>query len=535
MSANRVAVIGAGLAGLVTIKSCLEEGLEVTCFEKTAAIGGNWQFKEDDVSVFRNTELTSSKYITAFSDFQMPEDFPYFIKHTQYFQYLCDYATRFGLNKHITFNSIIKSADRREGKWRVTIDGPEGKYEEVFDYLAVCTGLNGIPNIPDFPGMDKFKGEIVHSGHYKDAEPFRDKRVVVIGGGESGGDILAELASVAKELTMSLRRGPFIMYKLDEETSIPADSFHCRATYHMPPCIYAPLEMVFQNVLTFIKRGQRPYEIRQQLIDKSGGSYHQQYLVKSDKFIQTLAKEGVQLCEGVESFTQEGVCFTDGNKAVADVAIICSGFKIDFPFLPVDTSQWDWRDLYKKVVHPDLERVGFIGFARPDIGAQPPVVELQARYFAALASGRKKLPASDEMARIIEEDRAETTHLKPVVCERVTGIVPIVPYMYELADLVGCRPQLRKLLLKPRVLWAVLFGTFAGPHFRLHGPNADPNAEAIIKQEGAHLFKLKKPVEMLSFGGTQVIWGLGSLLVYPIAKLLSSVFGIRSMRPKIDY
>ena len=241
------------------------------------------------------------------------------------------------------------------------------------------------------------------------------------------------------------------------------------------------------------------------------------------------------MCEGVERFTEHGLRFTDGEEVTADVVIVCSGFKIDFPFLPIDCSNWDWRNLYKKIIHPDLDGVGFVGFARPDIGAQPPVTELQARYFAALASGRRTLPEKAAMAAIIEADRAEITRLKPLVCERVTGIVALVPYMYELADLIGCRPLLRKLVGKPALFWAILFGTFAGPHFRLHGPHADPNAEAIIKHDGAHLSKLRKPVDVLSFLGVQLIWGLGSLLVYPVAKLLSSVFGVRRMQPRIDY
>ena len=81
MNNKKVAVIGAGIAGLVTIKSCLEEGMEVVAFEKTDSIGGNWKFKEGEVSVFRNTELSSSRYITGFSDFPIPDSYPHWFDH----------------------------------------------------------------------------------------------------------------------------------------------------------------------------------------------------------------------------------------------------------------------------------------------------------------------------------------------------------------------------------------------------------------------------------------------------------------------
>ncbi len=117
MNKKKVAVIGAGIAGLVTIKSCLEEGLEVLAFEKSDYMGGNWKFKEQEVSVFRNTELSSSKYITAFSDFPMPEHYPHFLKHEQYLEYLLDYARHFNLKEHIKFGISVDSLKRQGEKW----------------------------------------------------------------------------------------------------------------------------------------------------------------------------------------------------------------------------------------------------------------------------------------------------------------------------------------------------------------------------------------------------------------------------------
>ena len=528
-------VIGAGLAGLVAIKSCLEEGLEVQAFESAQRLGGNWQFKEDGVSVFRYTELTSSTYLTAFSDFPAPEHFPHFMLHDQYLDYLLAYARRFDLERHVQFGSHVTAIRRSGAKWRVQVacTGVERSFE--CDAIAVCTGLNEEKNLPADETIQEFRGDIVHSSAYKDSGPYRGRKVVIVGGGESGGDILDEVSRVATQTTLSLRRGVFVMPKLDALMTLPGDWFHHRSTYHLPPAVYGPIETAFQAVFDLVGGDRRAWEFRRPLISLSGGSYHQQFITKSDTFCHALTRPSVVLKPGIERFGRDGVFFTDGSNAKADAVIYCSGFKVSFPFLPIDSTAWDWRDLYKKIFHPQLPGVGFVGFARPHIGAIPPVTELQARYFAGVASGRLSLPSQERMRSIIERDARKTTRQKPLVCERITSVVSFIPYMYELADLIGCRPKLRRLLRRPVVWWSVLFGTVAPPHFRLCGPHASEEAAAVIERGGLHLRRLKTPVDKLVFVGLQLVWGVSGILGYPVFKLVSFLPGLRFLKPEVDF
>ncbi|WP_019504300.1 NAD(P)-binding domain-containing protein [Pleurocapsa sp. PCC 7319] len=535
MEKKKVAIIGAGLAGLVTIKSCLEEGMEVIAFEKNERLGGNWHFQEGGVSVFRHTELTSSKYLTAFSDFPMPENFPHFLKHEQYLDYLLDYARHFDLQRHIKFEATVTRMQRQEGKWLLNVSHGGTVSRCEFDAVAVCTGLNEKRNLPAIPNQENFQGKIVHSSAYKDNIPYREQNVVIVGGGESGGDILNEISQVAKEVTLSLRRGVFVMPKLDKTMTLPGDYFHHRSTYHFPPAIYDRIETLFQNLFNFINRRQKAWQIRQKLIELSGGSYHQQFITKSDVFLTALAQPHVFLKPAIQRFDTDGVVFADGSKVKAEAVIFSSGFKVFFPFLPIESRGWDWRKLYKNIFHPELTNLGFIGFARPNIGAIPPVTELQSRYFAGVASGRLSLPSLAEMESVIKRDARETAKLKPLVCERVTSIVSFVPYMYELAGLIGCRPILKQLLNRPLVLWSVLFGTVAPPHFRLCGPHADPKAFEIIAQEGLHLQKLKTPQEKFLFFAFQIIWGVGGILSYPLFKAVYRLPGCKLLEPQLDF
>ncbi|KAG7272314.1 LOW QUALITY PROTEIN: hypothetical protein CRUP_011239 [Coryphaenoides rupestris] len=151
---RRVAVIGAGSSGLVCIKTCLEEGLDPVCFESSHDIGGLWRFKEnpepDRASIYHS--------------------FPNYMHHSLIIEYFRAYAEHFQLTKHIRF------------QWDVETESSEGnRQKHIFDAVMVCIGHHCQPNLPlhDFP---------------------RGKKVVVIGIGNSGGDIAVELSRVTKQL-----------------------------------------------------------------------------------------------------------------------------------------------------------------------------------------------------------------------------------------------------------------------------------------------------------------------------------------------
>ena len=125
----KVAVIGAGACGLPAIKCCLDEGLEVVCFEREGDIGGLWNYKdsarEDQSTVLRSTVTNACKEVMSFSDFPMPAEFPPFLRHDRLLEYFRLYADEFGLLRYIRFQTdvieVLRTADfERSGRWAVT-------------------------------------------------------------------------------------------------------------------------------------------------------------------------------------------------------------------------------------------------------------------------------------------------------------------------------------------------------------------------------------------------------------------------------
>ncbi|XP_044054169.1 flavin-containing monooxygenase 5-like isoform X2 [Siniperca chuatsi] len=231
---RRVAVVGAGSSGLACIKCCLDEGLEPVCYESSDDIGGLWRFKEnpepDRASIYHSVIINTSKEMMCFSDFPIPAHFPNFMHNSLIMDYFRMYADHFQLTKHIRFNTKVLQVKQRSdfshsGQWDVETENKDGKKEKhIFDAVMICIGHHCYPNMPlhDFPGIDTFKGKYFHSRDYKTPEEWRNKKAVVIGIGNSGGDIAVELSRVTKQLFLSTRRGAWILNRVGDN-GIPLD------------------------------------------------------------------------------------------------------------------------------------------------------------------------------------------------------------------------------------------------------------------------------------------------------------------------
>lgn len=225
-SIPKALVIGAGPSGLVTAKYLLSSTnprYEVTILEASDAIGGTFVNK-----VYDNARLVSSKFITGFSDFRMKEDYPDHPSAEAYVEYLNDYAQRFGIVKYIKFgctvvslkDNLTKMKGQLHGQEEVDANGYTVSYHETckssrqevtehFDVVSVCSGLHNIPSIPMLPSFSKFKGPIIHSSQYNESSIFTNKRVLVLGSGETAMDIALRAIQnpQSHSVALNVRRG----------------------------------------------------------------------------------------------------------------------------------------------------------------------------------------------------------------------------------------------------------------------------------------------------------------------------------------
>ncbi|XP_008592006.1 PREDICTED: dimethylaniline monooxygenase [N-oxide-forming] 5-like [Galeopterus variegatus] len=210
MTKQRIAVIGGGVCGLTSIKCCLDEGLEPVCFERTNDIGGLWRFQENPeegrASIYKSVIINTSKEMMCFSDYPIPDHYPNFMHNSQVMEYFRMYAKEFDLLKYIQFKTTVCSVKKRpdfstSGQWEVVTECEGKKEVGVFNGVMVCTGhhTNAYLPLDSFPGIEKFKGQYLHSRDYKNPEGFTGKRVIIIGIGNSGGDLAVEISHTAKQ------------------------------------------------------------------------------------------------------------------------------------------------------------------------------------------------------------------------------------------------------------------------------------------------------------------------------------------------
>src|SRR6185437_813131 len=188
-------VIGAGPAGLA-VSACLKErGAAFILLERAAEIGASWRRH------YERLHLHTAARHSSLPGFGFPTGTPRYPSRDQMIGYLIEYARRFGIAPRL--GEEVLSLQARAGEWLAeTRTGPYRSQNVV-----VATGFNAVPWTPAWRGQERFKGPILHSLEYRHGEPFRVQRVLVVGFGNSAGEIAIDLHEHGAHPTMAVR-GP---------------------------------------------------------------------------------------------------------------------------------------------------------------------------------------------------------------------------------------------------------------------------------------------------------------------------------------
>lgn len=385
--APRIAVIGAGPSGLAAIKNLQEQGLtNITVFEQFDRIGGNWAFdeKNEHSSVYETTHIISSRGWSQFEDFHMPWEYPDYPSHKQVLSYFQNYAKHFDLEKYIHFNTkVLKASHTKEGKWHILFQDAQGEHEELFDYLFVANGHHSDPLMPAYPGT--FTGELLHAHAYKRAAKFKDKKVLVVGGGNSGCDIAVEISRLNPQTYISMRRGYNIFPKFI--LGKPADSAFVKISW-------MPVWMRQGIISLVIKTIQGKYS-KYKLKKPDCGPLEQHPTINSE-LLYFMRHGKIKSRPGIKSFEGKTVHFTDGTAEEFDTVIFATGYKISFPFFDQETinfSDSTQIPLYRKMMHQDYENLYFIGLCQPQ-GCIWPLSDFQSKIAARIIAGTLKRPTN---------------------------------------------------------------------------------------------------------------------------------------------
>ncbi|MCO1593631.1 NAD(P)-binding domain-containing protein [Micromonospora sp. RHAY321] len=397
----RVAVIGAGAAGLAAVKALRDAGVPAVCFEATDQVGGLWVYGAPDSPAYRTLHLNTSRGRTQFADHPMPADWPDYPDHRRIAGYLADYADRFGLRDTIRLRHTVERVTREPaGTWTVRASGPDGPVEVTVEAVVVANGHNRVPRLPDPPYPGASTAEQLHSHDYRGPEQLAGKRVLVVGGGNSAMDIAVDASHAASRTLLSLRRGVWVVPKY--LLGRPSDTLNGALARRLP---WRLRQRITQAMLATAVGSPTRYGL-----PAPTHGFLQDHPTLSDGLLSRLTHGDIEARPGVAALDGDRVEFTDGRSDPVDLIIWCTGYRVEIPFLDPALlgGGADTLPLYRHVFHPDAPGLAFVGLMQ-STGSAFPLVEAQAKLIAAQLAGRYALPeAQRQRAACRAELRAAT-------------------------------------------------------------------------------------------------------------------------------
>ena len=287
-------------------------GLDVVVLEKADTVGSVWRHHYDRL------HLHTDRKHSGLPGMVMPKTYPLYPTRGQLVEYLESYAARFDIRP--VFNSTV-SCIRRDGmQWRV--DLAQGSISAYV--VVVATGIADAPYRPSWPGSELYQGTVVHSSEYRNPAPYAGKRVLVVGFGNSGGEIALDLANAGVDVMLAVR-GPVQILPRDL-LGFPILAWailYQRLPARLVDLINAPILRLAIGRIE--KQGlRRAAKGPRQMVEEDG----RVPLID----IGTLARirdGSIKVYGGIDRLTSDGVAFADGRHAKFDAIILATGFRPD--------------------------------------------------------------------------------------------------------------------------------------------------------------------------------------------------------------
>ncbi|MGV8876569.1 MAG: flavin-containing monooxygenase [Rhodoglobus sp.] len=376
---HTIAIIGAGPSGLAAARALDRAGIRYVGFESADDVGGLWNIDNPRSTVYESAHLISSRTTTEFHELPMDSaaDYP---GHRELAKYFRHFSERFGLGHKFRFSTTVVRVEPAEGSgWNVTTATAQQSQQltERFDGVILANGTLAHPSIPKFSG--EFSGQIIHSSQYKKPTLFAEKRVLVVGAGNSGCDIAVDAVHHAASIDLSVRRGYYFVprYLFGK----PAD------TLNQGRPLPARLK---QFVDTRVLRAFTGDPVRFGF-PKPDYRIYESHPIVNTLVLGHLGQGDLRVVPAPERCDGNTVYFTDGSHHNYDLIVLATGYTLDYPFIDREHLNWSGMAprLYLNIFAPAFTGIYVLGMIEASgIGWQGRYeqAELVASYLAAQAS-----------------------------------------------------------------------------------------------------------------------------------------------------
>ena len=334
-----VLVVGGGQAGLAIAARLKQLQVDTLIVDRWPRIGDNWRKRYHALTLHNQVQVNHLPYMP------FPANWPVYIPKDKLANWFEAYVDAMELNYWTGTEFESGAYDEAAGRWTVVLRRADGSQREMHPrHVVMATGVSGIPNVPDIPGLKNFAGKILHSSQYGDGETWKGRRAIVIGTGNSGHDIAQDLHSSGAEVTL-VQRSPTLVTNIEPSAQLAYAAYN-EGTLEDNDLIATsmPLTLAKQSHVMITEQSRK---LDQPLLDglerigfkldygEGNTGWQFKYLTRGGGYYfnvgcsDLVAGGAIRLVQfpDIESFVAEGARMKSGERLAADLIVLATGYK----------------------------------------------------------------------------------------------------------------------------------------------------------------------------------------------------------------
>jgi putative flavoprotein involved in K+ transport len=334
-----VLVIGGGQSGLCIAARLKQLNVDTLIVDREVRIGDNWRKRYHALTLHNQVQVNHLPYML------FPPNWPTYIPKDKLANWFEAYVEGMELNFWTATEFEGGHYDETLGRWTVTLRRADGSQRIMHPkHVVLATGVSGIPNLPEIPGLKNFAGKVMHSSGYDDGENWKGKKALVIGTGNSGHDIAQDLYSSGAEVTL-VQRSSTLIVSIEPSAQLVYAPYN-EGTLEDNDLIGASMPLALarkshamttdkskeldKDLLAGLERvgfkldfGEDNTGWQFKYLTRGGGYYFNvgcsDLIIKGDIKLRQFAD--------LDGFTAEGARTRDGETIAADLIVLATGYK----------------------------------------------------------------------------------------------------------------------------------------------------------------------------------------------------------------
>jgi len=334
-----VLVVGGGQAGLAIAARLKQLAIDTLIVDREARVGDNWRKRYHALTLHNQVQVNHLPYMP------FPPNWPTYIPKDKLANWFEAYVDAMELNFWTGTEFVGGSYDEAQGRWNIELRRADGTTRRMQPrHVVMATGVSGIPNLPDIPGLKNFSGKVVHSSRYGDGEDWTGKRALVIGTGNSGHDIAQDLHSSGADVTL-VQRSSTLITNIEPSAQL-AYAVYNEGTLEDNDLIATSMPLALAR-RSHVLMTERSKELDKPLLDDlarvgfkldfgdGGTGWQFKYLTRGGGYYfnvgcsDLVASGAIRLKQfaDIETFVPEGARLRNGETIAADLIVLATGYR----------------------------------------------------------------------------------------------------------------------------------------------------------------------------------------------------------------